>query len=439
VLALCVNRELLEAAEQGSLPAEIFPADVIARARQYVDAIGSVGAYSDSQGVPIVRNEVATFLRERDGSDCDASDVFLTDGASAGVRTMMQCLLGKPGVDAILAPSPVYPLYSALSTLMDGGQALYPLHEDYDTGVWTVKVDDLRQALREARGRGVRPRALVIINPGNPTGQCMSEAEVRETLEFAASEGLVLLADEVYQDNVYNQPGSTRLAHVSNTFHSFRKALNDLRIANPELAKRVQLVTMHSTSKGYMGECGLRGGFFVLDGTWDPAVKAQIIKLSSICLCSNLIGQLTMGLVVNPPKPGAPSHDGWLAEKQTALDSLRTRADRLANALDALAGVTCAPAEGALYLFPRIELPIKAIAAARAAGVQPDEFYALKLLDATGLVVVPGSGFGQPDPYAFHFRTTFLPPPEQLESVCAEITAFHNSFLDEYASVHAQR
>lgn len=278
-LALCVNRELLELAESGALPADAFPSDVIARARKYLDAIGSVGAYSDSQGVGLVREEVASFLRERDGVDCDASDVFLTDGASAGVRTLMQCMLGEAGVDAILAPSPVYPLYSALSTLMDGGDALYPLHESYDTGVWTIKVSDLEHSLSEARARGVHPRALVIINPGNPTGQCMSEKEVADVLAFAAREGLVLMADEVYQDNVYNQPGTTRLAHVSHEFISFRSALAALRLSSPELAGRVQLVTMHSTSKGYMGECGLRGGFFALDGAWDPVVKSMLVKV----------------------------------------------------------------------------------------------------------------------------------------------------------------
>mmetsp|Transcript_7569 Transcript_7569/g.19843 ORF Transcript_7569/g.19843 Transcript_7569/m.19843 type:complete len:535 (-) Transcript_7569:537-2141(-) len=445
VLALCTNPDLLEAAEaahasgEGGPLTELFPADAVARARTYMDAIGSIGAYSDSQGIRVVREEVATFLRQRDHCDADADDVFLTDGASAGVRTLMQCLIGEAGVDAILAPSPVYPLYSALTTLLDGATALYALSESYDTGVWTVRLASLEKALADARSQGVNPRALVIINPGNPTGQCMSGVEVREVLEFAAREGLVLMADEVYQDNVYNAPGTTRLAHLSNEFHSFRCALKELRVADPELASRVQLVTMHSTSKGFVGECGLRGGFFALDGNWELAVKAQLIKLASICLCSNVIGQLTMGLVVHPPETDAPSYDVYVAERDAILESLRTRANSLALALDSLSGVTCAPAEGALYLFPRIELPIKAIAAAREANIAPDEFYALKLLDATGLVVVPGSGFGQPDPYAFHVRTTFLPPADQLEDVCDAIADFHNAFLDEYGSVHPQK
>jgi len=352
---------------------------------------------------------------------------------------LMQCVIAEAGVDAILAPSPVYPLYSAMTAILDGATALYPLHENFDTGVWTVRLVDLEQALIAARAEGVHPRALVIINPGNPTGQCMSKLEVRAVLEFAAREGLVLMADEVYQDNVYNAPGTTRLAHLSNEFHSFRSALQELQIAEPALAERVQLVTMHSTSKGFAGECGLRGGFFCLDGNWEPTVKAQLIKLASICLCSNVIGQLTMGLVIHPPHADGPSRATYDAERNGILESLRTRANTLALALDALPGVTCAPAEGALYLFPRIELPIKAIAAAREARVAPDEFYALKLLDATGLVVVPGSGFGQPDPYAFHVRTTFLPPAHQLEAVARAIAEFHTGFLDEYSSVHPQQ
>ena len=231
---------------------------------------------------------------------------------------------------------------------------------------------------------------------------------------------------------MYAEKSTSRLAHGSHEFFSFRAALGSLRRDDAELAARVQLVSMHSTSKGFMGECGLRGGFFALDGEWAPAVKAQLVKLASVTLCSNVVGQLAMGCIINPPDEDAPSAAAFAAERGAILESLRARADRLANALDALEGVTCAPAEGALYLFPRIELPIRAIAKAREAGVSPDEFYALRLLDATGLVVVPGSGFGQPDPYAFHVRTTFLPPAEQLDKVIKDLSRFHSAFLDEF-------
>ena len=155
VLVLVLNTELLEAVEKdkaSGTPGELsrlFEVDAVARARKYLGAVRSVGAYSDSQGVPVVREEVASFLAQRDGCPCDPADVFLTDGASAGVRTLLQCLLGEQGVDAILAPSPVYPLYSALSTLMQGATALYPLHENYETGVWTIRLEDLERSLVE--------------------------------------------------------------------------------------------------------------------------------------------------------------------------------------------------------------------------------------------------------------------------------------------------
>ncbi len=435
VLALSVNPDLLAAAEAahaaGGADAPLvalFPADVVARARTYVDACRSVGAYSDSQGVKIVREHVAASLEKRDGCPMEPSDIFITDGASAGVKLMMQCLVATPEVDAILSPLPVYPLYSAMTTLLNGARAGYPLHEDAETGAWSVRLADLEAALADARARGLVVRALVIINPGNPTGQCMSADEVRDVLAFAAREGLVLLADEVYQDNVYNAPDTPH----ERAFCSFRRALAQMRVEAPELAERAQLVSMHSISKGYMGECGLRGGYIALDGNWDPAVKAMMVKLASISLCSNLMGQLAMGCVVNPPTAGMPSYDTFAAERGEILESLRTRANTLADALNALPGITCAPTEGALYLFPRIHLPRDAVRAAHEVGVAPDEFYAMQMLEATGLVVVPGSGFGQPDPDSFHVRTTFLPPKEQLDAVIRQVGDFHISFMSKY-------
>jgi len=437
VLALLIDPQLLEAAEEAHARADergaplrqLFEPDAVARARKYLEGIRSVGAYSDSQGARIVREEVAAFLTERDGCEAHASDIYLTDGASAGVRNLMQVMLGRPGVDAILAPSPVYPLYSALSTLMDGASALYPLTEDPTTGEWKVCVEELQRSIDEARARGACPRGLVIINPGNPTGQCMSLQEVTDILAFAAREGLVLMADEVYQSNVYNTPGASK----TNEFHSFRRALDTMRKTDPELAAQVQLVSMHSTSKGFYGECGLRGGFMALDGDWDDVVRSQLVKIASISLCSNVVGQMAMGCIVNPPREGDASYPKYVEERDAILTSLKARADTLANALDALPGVTCAPVEGALYLFPRIALPPKAIATAQAAGVAPDEFYAMQLLEATGLVVVPGSGFGQPDPTGFHVRTTFLPPMDQLEAVMAAFAKFHYEFLAKFA------
>merc|ERR1711988_1976913 len=110
----------------------------------------------------------------------------------------------------------------------------------------------------------------------------------------------------------------------------------------------------------------------------------------------------------------------------------KRRAHRLVTALNDLEGVTCNQPQGAMYAFPSITLPPKAIEAAEAAGKVPDTFYALALLEATGIVVVPGSGFGQ-KAATWHFRTTFLPPEEDMEAVVGRMTKFHNDFLQQYS------
>jgi alanine transaminase len=162
-------------------------------------------------------------------------------------------------------------------------------------------------------------------------------------------------------------------------------------------------------------------------------VRAQLYKFASISLCSNLVGQLATGLMVNPPKAGDASHEQYVAERDGILASLKRRAGTLAGALNKMEGVSCQPPQGALYAFPKIELPPKAVEAATAAGKAADAFYCLRLLDATGVVVVPGSGFGQEEG-TFHFRTTILPSEAEIDAVIAGMSTFHKEFMVEYAA-----
>ena len=150
-------------------------------------------------------------------------------------------------------------------------------------------------------------------------------------------------------------------------------------------------------------------------------VRAQLTKLASISLCSNVVGQFAAGLMVKPPQEGEASFTTYAAERAGILASMFSRAKLIAEALNKLPGLSCNAAEGAMYLFPRIHLPAKAIAAAEAEGMVADEWYCIRLLEATGLVVVPGSGFGQEDG-SFHFRTTFLPQKDDLEVGCLPLT-----------------
>ena len=112
-------------------------------------------------------------------------------------------------------------------------------------------------------------------------------------------------------------------------------------------------------------------------------------------------------------------------------DSLKRRAKQLAGAFNSLEGVSCNSAQGAMYLFPSITIPEKAIAAAKALGQQGDEFYCMELLNATGVCVVPGSGFNQ-EKGTWHFRSTFLPPEQEMESFISKIKDFHASFMSRF-------
>lgn len=162
-------------------------------------------------------------------------------------------------------------------------------------------------------------------------------------------------------------------------------------------------------------------------------VKDQILKLASINLCPNISGQICCALMMNPPQENEPSYELYNKERSEILGSLRRRAELLVGALNRLEGVSCNPAEGALYAFPRITLPEKAIEEAKKIGKPADWFYCRELLLNCGIVVVPGSGFGQEDG-TYHFRTTFLPSEQDIGLVVENLSKFHSEFLLKFAS-----
>ncbi|KAE8648708.1 hypothetical protein Csa_008240 [Cucumis sativus] len=457
VVALCQAPFLLEDPNVGL----IFPADAIARAKHYLSLIpGGLGAYSDSRGIPAIRKEVADFIGRRDGYPSDPELIYLTDGASKGVMQILNTIIRGAG-DGILVPVPQYPLYSAAIALFGGSLVPYYLEE---TANWGLDVNDLRQSVAQARSKGINVRAMVIINPGNPTGQCLSEANLREILNFCFQENLVLLGDEVYQQNVYQD---------ERPFISSRKVLLDM---GPPISKELQLISFHTVSKGYWGECGQRGGYFEMTNI-PPRVSFQrfynthvnklqshpmlqtvdeIYKVASISLSPNVPAQIFvsqlnvlyvcflafrfrsvtpefshMGLMVNPPKPGDISYDQFIRESKGILESLRRRARIMTDGFNSCRNVICNFTEGAMYSFPQIRLPPKAIDAAKKLGKVPDVFYCLKLLEATGISTVPGSGFGQKEG-VFHLRTTILPAEEDMPEIMTSFKKFNDSFMEEY-------
>ncbi|KAF3325466.1 glutamate--glyoxylate aminotransferase 2 [Carex littledalei] len=390
VVALCQAPFLLDDPNVGLL----FPADAIARAKHYLALTsGGLGAYSDSRGIPGVRKEVAEFIERRDGYPTDPELIFLTDGASKGVMQMLNALIRNEN-DGILVPVPQYPLYSAAITLYGGSLVPYYLEEEAN---WGLDFNTIRQSI----------------------------ASARELLQFCFMENLALLADEVYQQNVYQD---------ERPFVSARKVLFDM---GPPLSKEVQLISFHTVSKGYWGECGQRGGYFEMTNL-PPKTVDEIYKVASIALSPNVPGQIFMGLMVNPLKPGDISYlntVNWffhfLLYSKTILESLRKRAHIMTDGFNSCRNVVCNFTEGAMYSFPQIRLPARAIEAAKIAGKAPDVFYCLKLLEDTGISTVPGSGFGQKDG-VFHLRTTILPAEEDMPAIMESFKKFNDSFMEQY-------
>jgi len=392
ILALCEYPELMASA------AGAFPVDAVETARAILAGTKhGLGAYSESRGVRFIREAVAEFILERDHMRVDPDAIFLTDGASKGVQTILRLLIAGPE-DGIMIPIPQYPLYSATITLYEGRMVPYYLDEGQG---WKLNRAMLEQSLGEAKARGTRVKAICVINPGNPTGAVLDEDNIGMILDFAQAHGLSVLADEVYQENIYL---------AGDTFTSFAKVLyqKDLR--------DVSLFSFHSCSKGFLGECGVRGGYFEYRNVPED-VAAQILKLQSVSLCANLAGQVATYAMVRPPRPGMPSYPRYAEERKAILDTLKHRAVLLAEGLNRIEGITCNVIAGAMYAFPSIILP----------QGRTDFDYAMALLEQTGICVVPGSGFGQVEGTA-HFRTTILPPTEKIQQVVKDLAEFHRNY-----------
>lgn len=412
VLALCSYPDLLEDNK--------FPEDAKSRAHRILQACGggSLGAYSTSQGIEMIRQDVARYIERRDGGiACDPDNIYLSTGASDAIVTMLKLMVSGEGTSrtGVMISIPQYPLYSAALAELGAVQINYYLDED---NCWSLDINELRRALQEAK-KHCSPRALCIINPGNPTGQVQSRQCIEDVIRFAAEENLFLMSDEVYQDNVYADGCK---------FHSFKKVLFEM---GPEYSDKVELASFHSTSKCYMGECGFRGGYMEVVNL-DPEVKVQLTKLVSVRLCPPVPGQALLDVVVNPPQPDEPSYDTFIKERSDTLAALAEKANMTQDILNQVPGIKCNPVQGAMYTFPRIHLPLKAILKAKEKGQSPDMFYCMKLLEETGICLVPGSGFGQQDG-TYHFRMTILPLKDKLKIVLAKIKDFHQIFTDQYS------
>ena len=215
LLSLCTYPALIDHPEVTT----IYPSDVVDRAKTFLSSIPSFGGYTDSLGFETIRKEVALFISIRDHFEADYLNIFLSDGASKIIFTVISCLAKTEDnlPSGILIPIPQYPLYSACLSYFGIVPVPYYLDEDDD---WSFNLEELLRALDCNMGKSI-PRAMVVINPGNPTGQILGFDVQVNILKFCYEQRLLLLADEVYQDNIYN---------INSEWYSFRRVFFTIKV-----------------------------------------------------------------------------------------------------------------------------------------------------------------------------------------------------------------
>jgi len=302
-----------------------------------------------------------------------------------------------------MIPIPQYPLYSATIKRCGGTQVNYYPDEDND---WALNKEILDISFKKAKANKIKVKAIVVINPGNPTGAILDKSSIMQVIDFAEENDLVIIADEVYQENLYG-----------GEFTSFAKAIGD---------RNIPLFSLHSVSKGYYGECGQRGGYLEVRNT--PGVSNStlsftelLFKVSSVNLCSNTIGQGLVYLMVSPPQKSTDAYELFTKEKETILDDLFAKATIIRKSFEEMDGMECFGKIGALYLFPRLNK----------LSPNTDDFkYCMSLLEETGLCLVNGSCFGQ-KPGTNHLRIAFLPSKELLQGILPLWIDFHNKYVNQ--------
>ncbi len=330
--------------------------------------------YGPSAGVASAREAVADEYSGR-GWKISADRVFITAGTSEGIELALSAMV-DPG-DEVLVPMPTYPLYTAVLAKI-GGQAVF-YRTDPSSG-WMPEVGVLDRLVTP------RTRALVVIDPNNPTGATYPIDVRRGLLDFAARHGLPILADEVYGDLGFDGP------------------VAPMGSLDPDAT----VISFSSLSKGYLAP-GWRTGWLAIGRSPRlDEVVAAVAKLADGRLCSTV----PMEYAVSAALRGDRSH------QVSFRAALRERADVTTTSLNAIPGVSCVAPTAAFYAMPKIDLP----------PGRTDEDYVLALLRATGVLCVYGSGFGMPASEGF-LRIVFLAAPAELHEVFALMKEFTKHYL----------
>ncbi|MEX8519756.1 MAG: pyridoxal phosphate-dependent aminotransferase [Leptothrix sp. (in: b-proteobacteria)] len=343
----------------------------------------NAAGYTDSKGLFAPRKSVVHYTQEKGVKGVSVDDVYLGNGASELIAMSMNALLDDG--DEVLIPSPDYPLYTAVVALSGGKPVHYMCDEQAE---WMPDVADIRAKITP------NTRAIVVINPNNPTGALYPDSLLLELVQVAREHQLIIFADEIYDKTLYD--GNTHTSIAS-------------------LADDVLILTFNGLSKNYRS-CGYRAGWMVVSG--DKRHARDYIEglnmLASMRLCANTPGQLAIQTALG----------GYQSIKDLVAPTGRLcrQRDLAHKLLSEIPGVSCVKPKAALYMFPRLDPKMYPI--------QDDQQFAYELLAEEKVLIVQGTGFNWPTPD--HFRLVFLPNSDDLTDAVGRIARF----LDGYRRRH---
>jgi len=341
--------------------------------------------YTDSKGLFAPRKAVVHYTQQKNVAGVAIDDVYLGNGASELIAIGMNALLNDG--DEVLIPSPDYPLYTAVVGLSGGTPVHYRCDEASD---WMPDIADMRARITP------RTKALVVINPNNPTGALYPESVLREIVQVAREHQLIVFADEIYDKTLYD--GNTHTSIAS-------------------LADDVLFVTVNGLSKNYRS-CGYRAGWMVVSGEKRHARDyiEGLNMLASLRLCANTPGQLAIQTALG----GYQSINDLVAP----TGRLCRQRDLAYQLLSDIPGVSMVKPKAALYMFPRLDPKIYPVA--------DDQQFAYDLLAEQKVLIVQGTGFNWSAPD--HFRIVFLPNSDDLTEAIGRIA----KFLEHYRKRSSQ-
>lgn len=347
-----------------------------------VDVIRNLPAaqgYSDSQGLLSARTAIVQHYQGRGFDTVDVDDIWLGNGVSELITLALQAMLDDG--DEVLVPAPDYPLWTA-STSLAGGRPVHYLCDEQSG--WLPDLDDMRSKITD------RTKAVVVINPNNPTGAVYPEGVLRDIADLAREHGLVVLADEIYDKVLYDDA---------------------VHVPFGALAPDVFTLTFNGLSKAYR-LAGFRSGWLMVTGPKRHATSylEGITILANMRLCANVPAQHAIQMALG----GRQSiHDLVLPGGR-----LHEQRDAAMTALRAIPGVSCVEPKGALYVFPKLDPQMYPIA--------DDQQFVLQLLREQHVLVVQGTGFNWPTPD--HLRIVTLPRADDLTEAIGRIGQFLSTY-----------